>query len=252
MSRYFLHLAYFGKNFNGWQVQKNSETTVQQVIQDALSTIFQEEIEIVGCGRTDTGVHAKSYYAHFDSEKKDLHAEKDKWLNKLNKLCSADVAFYDLVVVRQESSARFDAVSRAYEYHINKIKDPFVQDLSWHYAVNLDVKAMNSAAKILFEYEDFSCFSKSNTQTHTNNCKIFRAEWERNSDKLVFHISANRFLRNMVRAIVGTLVMVGEGKIDENEFRKIIESKSRSKAGKSVPAEGLFLAEIVYPKEIFI
>jgi tRNA pseudouridine38-40 synthase len=251
VSRYFIHLSYFGKNFNGWQVQKNSERTVQQCVQEALSTVFQEPIEVVGCGRTDAGVHAKSYYAHFDSAKDNLHIEKKKWLNKLNKVISPDIAFYDLRKVKEDASARFEAVSRSYQYFIHAYKDPFLTELSWQMGIELDIAAMNEAAQILFEYRDFTSFSKVNTQTHTNNCEIFQACWGKKDNRLVFHISANRFLRNMVRAIVGTLLQVGEKKISIKEFREIIESKNRSNAGKSVPAHGLYLTEIVYPGEIF-
>ncbi len=252
MNRYFLELSYFGKNFNGWQIQKNAVNTVQQVVEESLSTVLQEKIEVVGCGRTDAGVHAKNYIAHFDSEKDDLHLETRKWLHKLNQITGRDIAFHSIKKVKNEASARFEAHSRTYHYFIHKLKDPFLCDYSWLCKVDLDVKLMNEAASCLLQYEDFTSFSKVNTQTFTNNCTIHKAFWKEENDKLIFTISANRFLRNMVRAIVGTLVAVGEKKITIDQFKEIIESKNRSNAGKSVPAHGLYLVEIIYPEDIYL
>lgn len=252
MNRYFLELSYFGKNFNGWQIQKNAVNTVQQVVEESLSTVLQEKIEVVGCGRTDAGVHAKNYIAHFDSEKDDLHLETRKWLHKLNQITGRDITFHNIKKVKKEASARFEAHSRTYHYFIHKHKDPFLYDYSWLCKVDLDIKLMNEAASYLLQYEDFTSFSKVNTQTFTNNCTIHKAFWKEENDKLIFTISANRFLRNMVRAIVGTLVAVGEKKISIEQFKEIIESKNRSNAGKSVPAHGLYLVEIIYPEDIYL
>ena len=252
MNRYFIELSYFGKKFNGWQIQKNAANTVQQVVQESLSTVLQEQIEVVGCGRTDTGVHAKNYIAHFDTGKENLHTETRKWLHKLNQVTGSDIAFYDIRKVKNEVSARFDALSRTYNYFIHRKKDPFLADYSWQCGIELDIKAMNEAAACLMNYQDFTSFSKVNTQTFTNNCVIYKANWTEENNKLVFTISADRFLRNMVRAIVGTLVEVGEHKITVDRFKEIIESKNRSNAGKSVPAHGLYLVEIKYPENIYL
>lgn len=251
VTRYFLKLSYFGKNYNGWQVQKNTSATVQEHIQNNLSTILQEKIEIVGCGRTDTGVHAKQYYAHFDSGKDDLQQNKQHWLFKLNKISAADIAFHDLQKVNNTASARFDAISRTYEYYIHQHKNAFLIDYSWLCGIDFNLEKMNEAAAYLLEVEDFTSFSKVNTQAHTNNCKLYMAYWKKENDKLIFTIKANRFLRNMVRAIVGTLLDVGEEKINLEEFKSIVQSKNRNKAGKSVPAHGLYLTEIEYPNTIF-
>ena len=233
-------------------MQKNTAATVQEHIQNNLSTILQEKIEIVGCGRTDTGVHAKQYYAHFDTEKSDLQQNKQHWLFKLNKISSPDIAFHDLQKVHESASARFDALSRTYEYHIHQQKNVFLVDYSWLCSIDFNLEKMNEAASYLLNVEDFTSFSKVNTQTHTNNCKVFIAVWKKENDKLIFTIKANRFLRNMVRAIVGTLLDVGEGKTNLEEFKNIVQSKNRNNAGKSVPAHGLYLTEIEYPTTIFI
>lgn len=252
MNRYFLQLSYFGKNFNGWQAQKNIASTVQEIIEKNLSIVLQEQIEIVGCGRTDAGVHAKDYFAHFDSAKSDLAINKYLWLNKLNRICPADIAFHDLIKVQEDASARFQAISRTYEYHIHKKKNVFLTEQSWLCAVDFDVNKMNEAAAYLLEVTDFTSFSKVNTQTHTNNCTVTIANWKQEGNRLVFTIKANRFLRNMVRAVVGTLLDVGEGKTSIDEFKQIVQSKNRSSAGKSVPAHGLYLTHIEYPETIFI
>jgi tRNA pseudouridine38-40 synthase len=251
VNRYFLQLSYLGKNYNGWQVQKNIPQTVQGNVQTYLSTILQEKIEVVGCGRTDTGVHAKQYFAHFDSEKSDLVINKIHWLYKLNKISAFDIAFHDIISVNENVSARFDAIGRTYEYHILKVKNVFSADLAWLCSVPFDIVKMNEAAAYLLEVKDFTSFSKVNTQAHTNNCDVSIAEWRQENDTLIFTIKANRFLRNMVRATVGTLLNVGEGKTSIAEFKQIVESKNRSNAGMSVPAHGLYLTEIEYPKSIF-
>lgn len=246
-TRLFAELSYNGTGFHGWQVQPNA-ITVQEVLDKALSTILREEIETVGCGRTDTGVHAKQFYAHFDlsNPRPDLSGNP-VFLSRLNSLLPPQIAVKQLLNMAPDAHARFDATLRSYEYHIHFEKDPFKQNLSWLLRDMPDIDPMNEAAAILLDYTDFSCFSKSNTQVFTNNCKISRAEWVNTRDGLVFHISADRFLRNMVRAIVGTLMLVGKGLLKPANIHDIIESKNRSNAGSSVPACGLYLTEVRYP-----
>ncbi len=250
MQRYFIQLAYKGTAYHGWQIQENTPYTVQQVLNEKLSMVLNEPIAATGCGRTDTGVHAKDFYAHFDCNKEDLHLHQGKWIHKLNSVLPSDIAIYKIHVVHAEANSRFDAIARTYEYLISRKKDPFLIDSVHfsHIAYNID--AMNNAAKLLFNYSDFSCFSKSNTQTFTNNCKINEAFWKEENGLLMFTVSADRFLRNMVRAIVGTLLEIGEGKMSEQDLIKIIESKDRSNAGVSVPACGLYLKKITYPIEL--
>jgi tRNA pseudouridine38-40 synthase len=250
MSRYFIRLSYNGTAYHGWQVQDNTEKTVQQVLNSMLSMLLNHPVFITGCGRTDTGVHARDYYAHFDTDV-DLLADRDKWVFRFNNSLPSDIAIKNIHKVKDDGSSRFDAVSRTYEYHITKKKDPFLVNASWFVYGALDVESMNIAAKALFDYTDFTSFAKSNTQSFTNNCKIYKAEWAVRGDVWVFTVSADRFLRNMVRAIVGTLVDVGKGKLSIEGFRAVIESKNRSNAGFSVPAEGLYLTEVVYPNGYF-
>jgi len=252
--RYFIELAYDGTNYHGWQTQPNA-ITVQEVLNKALSTLLRQPIETLGCGRTDTGVHAKQFYAHVDVARQPPKggAEEDggspfRGLGGLNALLPYDIAVSRIIAVDAETHARFDATLRSYEYHVHFQKDPFKTKYSWLLRDIPDIDLMNEGAKIIMEYTDFSCFSKSNTQVFTNNCKISRAKWVENPDgSLIFHISADRFLRNMVRAIVGTMMMIGKKEIEPEAIRQIIESKNRSKAGTSVPACGLYLTEVVYP-----
>jgi tRNA pseudouridine38-40 synthase len=250
MYRYFIQLAYKGTAYHGWQIQENTPETVQQVLNEKLSVVLNEKIELTGCGRTDAGVHAKDFYAHFDCSKDDLAVNENKWLYKFNSVLPDDIVVYRLFSVSNEANSRFDATSRTYEYVITKIKNPFLIDAAYCNHAVFDVEKMNKAAALLFQYSDFSCFSKSNTQTFTNNCKISRAEWTQEKELLVFTITADRFLRNMVRAIVGTLLEVGTNKIRIEDFKQIIESKNRSNAGVSVPACGLFLTKVEYPGTI--
>lgn len=249
LQRYFIEIAYNGTAYHGWQIQKNAHS-VQEVLNKALSTICREEIETVGCGRTDTGVHARQLFAHLD-----LNAGTDvtdpRFLLSLNSLLPYDISAKAITKVKPDAHARFDATSRSYEYHIHFQKDPFKHNLSWLLRDVPNAKPMNEAAEILKKYKDFSCFSKSNTNTSTNNCVISHAEWVVSGDSMIFHISADRFLRNMVRAIVGTLMKVGKGEINPEDIRAIIESKDRSNAGESVPACGLYLTQILYPDSIF-
>ena len=243
--RFFVELCYKGTNYHGWQIQPNA-ITVQEVLDKALSIYFREKIESLGCGRTDTGVHATQFYAHFDIEASNPVLQKFSVLS-INSLLPFDIAVSRIIETADQSHARFDATSRSYEYRIHYLKNPFLQEYSWLVRDRLNVNAMNAAASELLNYTDFSCFSKSNTQVFTNNCKITRAEWVESPEGLIFHISADRFLRNMVRAIVGTMVDIGKEKIQPHAIHEIIESKSRSNAGASVPACGLYLTAVKYP-----
>lgn len=236
-------MAYNGTRYHGWQSQPNA-VTVQATIEKALSTLLQTPTAIIGAGRTDAGVHAKEMYAHFDVEN---HIEREVLVQKLNSLLPKDIVIYDIIPIHEEAHARFDASSRSYEYKIHTGKDIFIDDMSWQFNLPLDIEKMNEAAKILLEYTDFECFSKTHTDVHTFNCIISQAHWEKKDQSYTFHITADRFLRNMVRAIVGTLIQIGLGKKEVVEMHDIIQSKNRSRAGFSVPAKGLYLTEIVYP-----
>jgi tRNA pseudouridine38-40 synthase len=243
--RYFIQLAYDGSLYHGWQIQPNA-ITVQELLDKAMSVFFRQPIETLGCGRTDSGVHATDFYAHFDvedvAEAKVLNA-----ISGINAMLPYQIAAKRIIPVHDEAHARFDATARAYKYYVHFEKDPFKVNRSWLLKDKLDVEAMNQAAALLLNYTDFSCFSKSNTQTFTNNCKVTNAVFEEQGDGLVFTIQADRFLRNMVRAIMGTLVQIGKKEINLEDFKAIIESKNRSKAGQSVPACGLYLVKIEYP-----
>tara|TARA_B100001115_G_C15844616_1_gene424820 strand:- start:3492 stop:4241 length:750 start_codon:yes stop_codon:yes gene_type:complete len=245
--RYFIEISYKGKNYHGWQVQANA-ISVQEVLNDCLTKLLSEKIHVVGAGRTDTGVHAKQLFAHFDSVKK--VKDVSQFLSRLNSFLPKDIAAKSLLEVGEEVHARFDANARTYEYFVAQQKNPFEEDSAYLVYKPLNLEAMNQAAKRLFEFQDFTSFSKSDTQTKTNNCKIMQAYWEEREGLLVFTIRADRFLRNMVRAIVGTLIEVGLGKMTEDGFVKVIKSKNRSEAGTSVPAHALYLLEVTYPKDI--
>ncbi len=240
--RYFIKLAYNGTHYHGWQCQPNAES-VQETLNKALSIVLNSEINLMGAGRTDTGVHAKEMYAHFDFE---TPLDSQNLIHKLNSYLPKDIVIYDIIPVHEDAHARFDATKRTYEYHIHTFKDVFLQDQSWYYHQNLDLDLMDEASKLLLNYTDFQCFSKVNTDVNTFNCTIFEAYWTQENNNLIFTISANRFLRNMVRAIVGTLVYVGLHKITIEDFNEIIISKSRDNAGFSVPAHGLYLTKIDY------
>lgn len=249
--RYFIHLAYCGKNYKGWQTQKNG-ISVQATLNHALSTLLQNKINVMGCGRTDTGVHAESYYAHFDLSNLDISVNKTAIIKKINGFLPSDIVIFDLIPVQPEANARFSAISRTYEYRISRVKNPFSYDFAYEYFGNLDVSLIKEATKILYEYSDFTSFAKLHSQTKTNNCKIADAGWMQNGNVLTFKITADRFLRNMVRAIVGTILEAGRGKLTLQDLRNLIESKNRSAAGTSVPAKGLFLVDVRYPADIFI
>ena len=245
--RYFIELAYKGTNFHGWQIQPDA-ISIQEVIEKSLSLKLQENISITGAGRTDTGGHASFFIAHFDFNK-DFDIEKT--IHGLNNLLGKDIAIFKIYKVKSEAHARFDAVSRTYEYRISSVKNPFIKDTSTFFNKPLDIDLMNRAAKYLFDYTDFTSFSKLHTDTKTNNCTITEAYWKQTDELLIFTITADRFLRNMVRAIVGTLLDVGQEKISLSNFASIIELKNREKAGKSAPAEGLFLTQIKYLNSVY-
>jgi tRNA pseudouridine38-40 synthase len=241
--RYFIHLAYHGTAYHGWQIQPNA-ASVQETLNKAFSVLLQSEMNLMGAGRTDTGVHAREMYAHFDT---DTTFDIPTLVHKLNSFIPKDIVIYDIIPVHDDAHTRFDATKRTYEYHIHQFKNPFLDELSWYFHQTLDINLMNQAAQILQNYTDFECFSKVNTDVNTFDCTIFEAYWKRGeNNQLVFTVSANRFLRNMVRSIVGTLINVGLHKITLDDFTKIIESKSREKAGFSVPAHGLYLTKIEY------
>jgi tRNA pseudouridine38-40 synthase len=241
--RYFLDIAYNGKPYHGFQRQPE-DISVQEVLEDAMAIFFQKAITIFGAGRTDTGVHGKQLLAHFDV---DNALDEPQFLYKLNKLLPESVAVQDIYRVNNEAHARFDAMEREYEYVVTTRKDPFLAENALYIIKPLNVDAMNIAAKILLEYTDFECFSKVKTDVKTFNCKIEYAHWSQHEHKLVFTIRADRFLRNMVRAIVGTLLEVGLGKRSPESLHEIIASKNRGEAGKSVAAQGLYLTKVLYP-----
>ncbi|OYT16702.1 MAG: tRNA pseudouridine(38-40) synthase TruA [Bacteroidetes bacterium 4572_77] len=244
--RYFLKLSYLGSNYHGWQIQPNA-ISVQEKLQDVFSLLFKNTISITGCGRTDTGVHAREFFAHADLDFKQLSFPKEQLIYKLNAILPPDIAIQDIKEVAKNAHSRFDALSRTYEYHLSESKKPFSQGLYYHSAYkNLDFDLMNQAAKILLEYQDFECFSKTGTDVATFNCHIKYAQWTFKNNMWVFTITADRFLRNMVRAIVGTLIEIGRKNKSLEDMKTIIESKNRGNAGWSVPGKGLFLTEIKY------
>jgi len=246
--RYFIELSYFGKAYHGWQNQPNS-VSVQELLEKNLSKVLGWDVAIVGAGRTDAGVHAKHMFAHFDVENT---LDPELLIYKLNSMLPKDIAISEIFQVKEDAHARFDAVSRSYEYHISPQKNPFSKDSAWFMKHKLDIIQMNLAAAILQEYSNFKCFSKSRTDVRTYNCRIDEAEWRTSDDKLVFHITADRFLRNMVRAVVGTLIEIGQNKYPVSHMHEVIESEDRGMAGTSVPAHGLYLTGITYPDNIRI
>ncbi len=247
--RYFIRLSYRGTNYHGWQLQPNA-VSVQEVIVKTLSTILGETIEVTGAGRTDTGVHASCFYAHFDT-KSNLSRRADKFVFQCNGLLPDDIAIQKLIPVKAEAHARFDARSRTYEYRISREKNPFSTDLSMFYYGKLSLSLMQEASDYFIREADFTSFSRLHSPTKTNICKIIEAGWVDKNNELIFTITADRFLRNMVRAIIGTLLQVGTGKIKAIEIEAILLKKNRSEAGPSAPAQGLFLTNIIYPKNIF-
>lgn len=239
--RYLLELAFNGSQYQGWQIQPNG-STVQEVLNNALSVLLRQSIETIGCGRTDTGVHARQYFAHFDSNDE----LPSNFLKSLNGILPNDIAVYDARPVSSEFSARFDAIARTYEYQIIFEKDPFLQNYAVRWFHDLDIDIMNQAGRAIIGKRDFAAFSKVNTDVKHYECNLMAAHWFYRDNVLIFQVTANRFLRNMVRAMVGTLTMLGERKIDMKQFLEIVESGDRRKAGVSVPAHGLYLVSIDY------
>jgi tRNA pseudouridine38-40 synthase len=241
--RYFIELSYNGKNYHGWQIQPDA-ISVQEEIQHAISTLLKKQITIIGAGRTDAGVHAVQMFAHFDFENT---IDCKNITNRLNAFLSDSIKISKVFKVSNDLHARFDAKSRSYEYRIYLGRNPFLLDTTWQiHQQKLNIAKMNKAADLLLNYTNFKCFSKSKTDVHTYDCTIIQAEWIFEENSLTFHITANRFLRNMVRAIVGTLYDVGLEKIEVTDVKKIIESQDRNQAGFSVPAKGLFLTKVDY------
>ena len=244
--RYFIELSYNGSAYHGWQNQPNA-ISVQEVIEKALSTLLKDTIFIMGAGRTDTGVHAKQMFAHFDYESS---FDKTNLVFRLNSFLPNDVTIHNIFKVKPDAHTRFHAISRTYLYRIALKKNAFTINEAYYVKQILDIEKIKEATKVLFKYKDFQCFSKSNTDVKTYNCTIMKAEWFLLNDELQFTIKADRFLRNMVRAIVGTMINIGLGKINIDDLHTIIKSKNRSEAGFSVPAHALYLIEVDYPKDI--
>lgn len=248
MMRYFIELAYNGKKYHGWQTQPDT-ITVQGVLEKTLSILLREKVQVMGAGRTDAGVHAKQLFAHFDFDEivaiSDLHF-------KLNSFLPKDISIQNIFQVNEDAHARFNAIEREYEYLITFKKNPFLEDFAYliHQHPNIDL--MNKAANVLLDYKDFQCFSRSKSDVKTYYCDVKKAFWKMENSQLVFTIKADRFLRNMVRAIVGTLLDIGFKKISLEDFHEIIKNKNRSKAGTSAPAKGLYLTRVVYPDNIVI
>jgi tRNA pseudouridine38-40 synthase len=246
--RYFIYLSFKGTDFHGWQIQPNGNS-VQQELENALGVLLQEKVAVSGAGRTDAGVHAKLMIAHFET---DNIIVIDKFIYNLNNILSSSISIVSLREVKLDFHARFDALSRTYHYYISPEKDPFKFEITHQYKQPINIDLMNSAANHLLGKKDFSCFSKSKTQTFTNDCELLKAEWTEMEGLFVFEVKANRFLRNMVRAVVGTLLEINEGKRTIEGIPDLIESRNRSNAGVSVPAKGLFLVDIEYPLKGFI
>jgi len=250
LTRYFIYISFKGTSYHGWQVQPKA-VTIQKILDEAITMILGEKISTTGAGRTDAGVHAQVFCAHFDSQNTDL-AKRKNLIFRLNRFLPEDISVSEIKKVLPEANARFSAISRTYKYYISRVKDPFNVGSSWFIHGDLDVEAMNLASKILLNHSDFTSFSRLHSDNKTNLCKIFIAGWEDRGNILVFTIRADRFLRNMVRAIVGTMIEAGRGRISPDDFEGILLSRNRSSAGMSAPATGLFLASIEYPEEIFV
>jgi tRNA pseudouridine38-40 synthase len=243
--RYFLDISYKGTDFHGWQKQRNA-TTVQEVLETKLSQLLKVETHLMGSGRTDTGVHAKQQMVHFDHEA--LLTEEVVY--KLNKMLPMDIAAHHLYLVADNAHARFDAISRSYEYHIHRLKNPFVNGQSYYFPAPLSIAALNEASQYLRGKQDFTSFSKVHTTVSHFECDVMEAYWEEHAEGLVFHVRANRFLRGMVRALVGTLIEVGVGRQDPTWIKAILDAKDRKEAGRAVPSDGLFLTRVEYPASV--
>jgi tRNA pseudouridine38-40 synthase len=241
--RYFVEFSYNGSNYHGWQYQPNAKS-VQETMNIAFTLLLKQKIDIMGAGRTDTGVHAKQMYGHFDYDNK---IDSFKFIHKVNSFLPKDIVIYNVIPVHETAHARFDATARTYQYFISTYKNAFNTDFTWYFNQKLDLELMNKASEILLNFTDFKCFSKSHTEVNNYDCNIKEAFWKIENDTLIFTITADRFLRNMVRAIVGTLINVGLKKTNLDDFKKIIVDRNRSAAGFSVPAQGLYLVNIEYP-----
>lgn len=246
--KFFFEIAYHGKNYAGWQNQANA-IGIQSVIENALSQMFRTEIKIIGSGRTDTGVHCEQQFFHCELEKE---IEYESLIQKLNSFLPRDIVVKNIRKVRPDANARFDAIERTYNYRITRKKNPFLEGLAWHFFKPIDIQTMNNAAALLLGEHDFECFSKVNTDVNHFLCNIKKAEWKLEGQKLEFTITANRFLRGMVRSIVGTLLDVGTGKTSIKEFQAILQSRDRKRAGANVPPQGLYLTKVKYPARIFV
>ena len=249
MKRFFINLSYNGKNYCGWQIQPNA-VSVQQTLQESLSTLMRKIIDIVGAGRTDSGVHARTMIAHFDWDGDAF--DNDELCMKMNRFLPKDISIHSIKEVTSDAHARFSAISRTYSYTVTTKKDAFLYDYKYRLFFKPDIEVMNHLCKILLETDDFTSFSKLHTDVKTNICNVKYARWEQNGDDFVFTIQADRFLRNMVRSIVGTLLQAGRGRLSESEFRQIIDAKDRGVAGESAPAHALFLENVEYPHEIWL
>lgn len=250
MKRYFIHMAYDGSAYHGWQIQPNSKT-VQEVLENALSVLLRQDIQVTGAGRTDAGVHASSFVAHFDTSGESSSAgfpgpDDQQFTFKLNRFLPADIVVYSIQEVDAEMHARFSACYRTYHYHISKRKPLFNRNYTHYLYGNLDLGLMNQCCEIILETADFTSFSKLHTDVKTNNCNVSLARWSEVKDGYLFEIKADRFLRNMVRSLVGTMLEAGQGKLSKKAFQKIVDSRDRGRAGQSVPAAGLFLVDIGY------
>ena len=243
--RYFVKLAYNGTPFFGWQIQPQ-QISVQEVLEHTFSLLLKEKIEITGCGRTDTGVHAREYFAHFDIDRTLYENELTQLVFKLNSFLPKEIVIYEIRLVSPQAHARFDALSRTYCYYLDIEKDPFTYPYSYRVFEKLDIETMNQAATLLLQNKNFECFSKVHTEVHHFECEVTESIWYKENNQLIFRITANRFLRNMVRSIVGTLLMVGKGKMGIEEFQKVIDVRDRRNAGMSVPAHALFLEKVRY------
>jgi len=250
VTRYFIYISFKGTSYHGWQVQPKA-VTIQKILDEAITVILGEKTSTTGAGRTDAGVHARFFCAHFDSLNPDL-AKRKNLIFRLNRFLPVDISVTEIKKVMPDANARFSAISRTYKYYVSRVKDPFNIDTSWFVHGDLDVEAMNMASKILLNHSDFTSFSRLHSDNKTNLCKIYSAGWESGDDMLVFTIRADRFLRNMVRAIVGTMIEAGRVRISPDDFERILVSRNRSSAGMSAPAKGLFLTSVEYPEEIFV
>lgn len=246
--RYFADISYNGSRYHGWQIQNNAKT-VQGVLNGALSTILRSDVTTIGSGRTDTGVHASMQMVHFDSESE---FDLDEMKAKLNSLLPWDIVIKDLHKVKEEANARFDATSRAYIYKIHSKKNPFLEGLSYYFHTELDESRLNSSCELIKKWKDFEALSKVKTDVNNFDCDVMEAFWEKQNDALYFHVRANRFLRGMVRTLVGTMLEIGQKRMDNSDFEEILQSKDRRKAGRAVPAHGLYLRDITYPDHIYL